>query len=156
MSSPRYRWWGFVRRMIRDYRGLKVEYDDLHQQSLSSAPSGSPGGGDGRTVENIALKQLPADDQKVYDAVSRAVEITKLLPDGDLKLALITMMYWSDRNLTAKSSAPTLHISRRTAERWHGEFVRLTAKCYGFSLRENTSIVKVGVPKPKNCDTMGA
>ena len=145
MSSPRYRWWGFVRRMIRDYRGLKVEHDDLHQQSLSSAPSGSPGGGDGRTVENIALKQLPADDQKVYDAVTRAVEITKLLPDGDLKVALIRFVYWGQGQRRVEDVPLVLPVSRRTAIRWHGDFVRLVGKCYGF---------EVGTYEPKICDTM--
>lgn len=145
MSSPRYRWWGFVRRMIRDYRGLKAEYDDLHQQSLSSAPSGSPGGGDGRTVENIALKQLPVDDQKVYDAVTRAVEITKLLPDGDLKVALIRFVYWGQGQRRVEDVPLVLPVSRRTAIRWHGDFVRLVGKCYGF---------EVGTYEPKICDTM--
>lgn len=145
MSSPRYRWWGFVRRMIRDYWGLKAVYDDLHRQSLSAAPSGSPGGGDGRTVENIALRQLPADDQKVYDAVTRAVEITRLLPDGELKLAMIRFVYWGQGQRRVEDVPLVLPISRRTAIRWHGDFVRLVGKCYGF---------EVGTYEPKNCDTM--
>ena len=155
MSRPRYRWWGFVRRMIRDYRGLKAAYEDLHSQSITADTSGMPkGGGTGRAVEDIALRQLPKDDQEVYDAVSRAVEITELLPDGELKLALIKLMYWSEKTLTAKSAALLLHISKRTAERWHGEFVKLTAKCYGFTLRENAPNMKVGVPEPKKCATI--
>lgn len=145
MSSPQYRWWGFVRRMIRDYKGLKAEYDDLHQQSLSAVPSGNPGGGDSRTVENIALRQLPADDQKVYDAVTRAVEITKLLPDGDLKVALIRFVYWGQGQRRVEDVPLVLPVSRRTAIRWHGDFVRLVGKCYGF---------EVGTYEPKNCDTM--
>lgn len=146
MSSPRYRWWGFVRRMIRDYRGLKSAYEDLHSQSVTPSLSGMPGGGgNGRSVENIALKQLPADDQKVFDAVRRAVEITDLLPDGDLKLALIRYVYWSQKPLHVKDAALKLYISRRTAERWHAEFVRLVAKCYGF---------EVGGSEPKIRDRM--
>ena len=135
MSSPRYRWWGFVRRMIRDYRSLKIEYEDLHSQNVAASISGMPGGGgSGRAVEDIALKQLPADDQKAYDAVSRAVEITQLLPDGELKMALIRYVYWNKRQLTVKGAALQLYISRRTAERWHAEFVRLVGKCYGFEV----------------------
>ena len=142
MSSPRYRWWGFVRRMIRDYRSLKIEYEDLHSQNVTASISGMPGGGGaGRSVENIALKQLAADDQKVYDAVTRAVEITNLLPDGELKLALIRYVYWNKQQHTVKNAALQLYISRRTAERWHAEFVRLVGKCYGF---------EVGGSEPKN------
>lgn len=145
MSCPRYRWWGFVRRMIRDYRGLKADYEDLHSQSVTGGGSGiSGGGGTNRAVENIALKQLPsADDQKVYDAVSRAVEITGLLPDGDRKLDLICYVYWGKNQKRVKDAPLLLPISRRTAERWHAEFVRLVAKCYGF---------EVGTYDPKICD----
>lgn len=135
MSSPHYRWWGFVRRMIRDYRGLKEAYADIHSQNVTASASGMPGGGGcGRAVENIALKQLPVDDQKVYDAVSKAVEITGLLPDGDLKIALIRYVYWGKDQRKVKDALLVLHISRRTAERWHAEFVRLVAKCYGFEV----------------------
>ncbi len=146
MSSPRYRWWGFVRRMIRDYRSLKADYESLHSQNTTAAMTGMPGGGgDGRSVENITLKHLPADDQKAYDAVSRAVEITGLLPDGDVKLALIRHVYWGKRPRTVKDAALQLFVSRRTAERWHAEFVRLVGKCYGF---------EVGGLEPNNRDKL--
>lgn len=146
MSSPRYRWWGFVRRMIRDYRSLKIQYDDLHTQSITAGASGMPrGSGNSSVVENLALRQLPADDQKVYDAVSRAVEITRLLPDGELKLALIRFVYWGQGQRRVEDVPLVLPISHRTAIRWHGDFVRLVGKCYGF---------EVGTYEPKICDTM--
>lgn len=146
MSSPRYRWWGFVRRMIRDYRSLKIQYDDLHTQRITAGASGMPrGSGNSSVVENLALRQLPADDQKVYDAVSRAVEITRLLPDGELKLALIRFVYWGQGQRRVEDVPLVLPISHRTAIRWHGDFVRLVGKCYGF---------EVGTYEPKICDTM--
>lgn len=142
MSSPRYRWWGFARRMIQDYRSLKIQYEDLHSQSITAGTSGMPrGSGNSSVVESLALRQLPKDDQRVYDAVSRAVEITNLLPDGELKLDLIRYVYWNKRQHPVKDAALQLHISRRTAERWHAEFVRLVGKCYGF---------EVGGSEPKN------
>ena len=141
MSKPRYRWWGFVRRMIRDYPGVERDMRDLHSQSITANMSGMPrGGGAGRTIEAVALSQLPQDDQKLYEAVSQAIEITSLRPGGGDRLRLIEMMYWSKKNLTAKDAALKLFVSKRTAERWHGDFVRLVGKCYGF---------EVGVQKPK-------
>lgn len=132
--------------MIRDYKSLKAEYEDLHIQNVSADTSGMPkGGGNGRMVENLALRQLPADDQKVYDAVNRAVEITQLLPDGDLKIALIRFVYWGQGHRRVEDAPLVLPISRRTAIRWHGDFVRLVGKCYGF---------EVGTYEPKICDTM--
>lgn len=141
MSKPRYRWWGFARRMIRDYPGLSNAWDDIHSQSLTAAVSGMPkGGGDGRTVEDIALRQLPPDDQKAYDAVTKAIEITSRRADGIERLDLIEMMYWSEKNITAKAAACHLNISEPTAKLWHGDFVRLVGACYGF---------KVYTPEPK-------
>ncbi len=133
MSKPRYRWWGFARRMIRDYPSLRYNLNLLHEQKITADISGIPGGsGTNRTVETLALLQLPEDDQKVYDAVTKAVELISLRPDGASKLNLITIMYWSGKPTTAKAVAPRLHISEATAKRWHGEFVRLVGKCYGF------------------------
>lgn len=141
MSKPRYRWWGFVRNMIRDYPALKEELDDLHSQSMAADYSGMPkGGGAGRTVENIALRQLPPDDQKDYDAVTRAIEITKLRPDGEERLAMIRYIYWCQKEHTVKDSAMQVSVSERTAKRWHSDFVRLVGKCHGF---------KVGTQEPK-------
>lgn len=146
MSRPRYRWWGFARRMIRDYRGLKAAYDDLHSQSIVADTSGMPkGGGNNRTVDAIAMRQLPEDDQKAYDAVSRAIEMTSLMPEGKARLDLIQYVYWYKKQHTVKDAALRVYVSRRTAERWHASFVRLVGECYGF---------KVGGLEPKECDNV--
>ena len=90
MSKSRYRWWGFVRNMIRDYPVLKEAWNDLHSQSMTANYSGMPkGGGAGRMVESVALRQLPPDDQKDYDAVTEAIELIKLRADGEDRIALI-------------------------------------------------------------------
>ena len=135
MSKPRYRWWGFARRMIRDYPGLKKDWEDIHSQSITPNLSGMPGGGGAkRTVESIALRQLPPDDQKVYDAVSRAIAITELRQDGKQRLALIEYVYWQKKSKLIKDAALLLFISKRTAERWHSDFVKLVGMCYGFEI----------------------
>lgn len=133
MSKPRYRWWGFARKMIRDYPDLRHALDDLHEQKIVANISGMPrGSGNGRTVESLALRQLEEDDQKVYDAVTGAITSTRIRPDGAERIKLITLMYWVQRPMTAKAAAPLLHIGEATAKRWHGDFVRLVGRCYGF------------------------
>lgn len=135
MSKPRYRWWGFARNMIRDYPGLKLAHANLHRQNMVADNSGMPkGGGGGRTVESIAMRQLLPDDQKVFDAVTKAVEITELRPDGKERVELIRLMYWVQRPMTAMSASMLLHIADVTAKRWHGDFVRLVGKCYGYDV----------------------
>lgn len=133
MSRPRERWWGFARRMIRDYPALQQDWEDIHEQNITADISGMPrGGGAGRTAENVALQQLPEDDQKAYDAVTKAVAATKLRPNGQDRLALIAKMYWDKKPMTAKSAALHISVAEVTAKRWHGDFVRLVGRCYGF------------------------
>ena len=148
MSKPRYRWWGFVCRMIRDYPGLKQELEDLHSQSITANTSGMPGGGgDARTVEAIAMRTLPQDDQKVYDAVTRAIEITAIRASGKERIDMIRYLYWGRNAHRIKDAAVHCHVSIPTAKRWHGDFVRTVGMCYGFSLKDDT-------PEPKKCDMM--
>ena len=141
MSSPKFRWWAFVKAMIRDYPNLERSWREIHATNVTAGFSAMPrGGGASRTVENIALRQMPPDDQKVYDAVSRAIELTRLLPEGKRRLDMIELVYWGSKPMPLKSAALHLFISERTAKRWHGTFVRCVATCYGF---------QVGTPEPK-------
>ena len=135
MSTTRYRWWGFACRMIRDYPTLKQELEDLRKQTTTAGDTGIGGGnGDKRTVERIALRQLPKDDQDAYEAVSKAIELTMLRKDGEERVELIRRMYWQKRKMTIKAVIVGLYISDRTAKRWHGTFVKLVGKCYGFEV----------------------
>lgn len=145
MSKPRKRWWGFVRRMIRDYPGLKNALTDLRQQTVTASLSGMPGGGgSGRSTETAALRRLPdPDDQAAYDAVAKAVELTELKPGGQEKIELIRLMYWARCPKTLTAAADELYISSRTARRWHAQFVRTVAMCHGL-----TPPAKVGPPEP--------
>lgn len=137
MSKPRYRWWGFVRKMIRDYPDLKKAWNDLHSQSMTADLSGMPrGGGAGRTVEAIALRQLPPDDQKVYDAVTKAIEITKLHPGGEICLDMIDYVYWKEKEHTIEDAVLHVPMEYDTAKDWHGAFVRLVGACYGFDVKK--------------------
>lgn len=133
MSKPRYRWWSFARAMIRDYPKLSRDMAEIHQQNISANISGMPkGGGGGRTVEQIALRQLSPDDQAAYDAVTRAKTLTATHKDGREHLHLIELMYWKKETMTAKAASVVMNISYETAKRWHGAFVRLVGRCYGF------------------------
>lgn len=116
MSKPRERWWGYARRIIRDYPALKRAHADLYAQSV------------------VGLRQLPEDDQKDFDAVSRAIEETELMADGRRHIDLISLVYWSKRKLLLKDAATKLHISEQTAKLWHRDFVRLVGKHRGFKV----------------------
>ena len=135
MSKPRYIWWGMVRHMIRWYPELHKDLNDLHQQNTTAQLSGMPGGGgSGRSLENIALKQLPRNQQQIHDAVHTVAERYRHSRDGKERLQLIRLMYWTIKPMPMASAALQLHISEPTAKRWHGAFVRAVAKAYGFQV----------------------
>lgn len=135
LSTAKFRWWGFARSMIRDYPSLKAQLRDLHEHSITAGDSGTGGGGGvSRKTEQIALRTLPADDQKVFDAVNRAIELTTLQTEGEQRMKLIALMYWVSSPMSLAAAAYRIHISEPTAKRWHGAFVRLVGKCFGFEV----------------------
>lgn len=131
MSKPRYRWWGYIRNVIRAYPELKKEYDALHQQSVTANLSGMPGSGSvSRGTENIATRELPRTKQQEYDAVRQAIELTHRMPNGKFRLCIIDLVYWK-RTHTVEGAAIKVGYSTDRGKQIHGEFVRLVAKCYG-------------------------
>jgi len=131
MSSPRYDWWPYVKGMIRRYPQLKEEYAALHSQSVTANYNGMPrGGSGGRVIETLAIRELPSNRQREYEAVRRAIQITERYPNGQQRLAVIRMILW-DRQYTLEGAALQIPCSWRTAAQWHGEFIRLVATCYG-------------------------
>ena len=131
MSRPRYDWWPYVKGMIRRYPALREEYADLHSQNMTANYSGMPrGGGGGRSVETIAVRELPSTRQREYEAVRRAIEITERYRNGRDRLKVIRLVLW-DKSHTVEGAAVQIPCSSATAWRWHAEFIRLTASNFG-------------------------
>lgn len=131
MSKPRYKWWGYIKNVIRSYPALKREYEDLHEQSMAVNMSGMPRGGCvSRGTEDIAVRELPYTKQREYEAVRRAVETVKRCPTANDRLSLVDMVFWK-RSHTLSGAAYKLNLSYTTAQRYHGEFVVAVAQFYG-------------------------
>lgn len=131
MSKPRYDWWPYVKGMIRRYPLLRQEYADLHNASLVADYSGMPrGGGGGRALESLAIRELPSTQQREYEAVRQAVETTAQYRNGQERLKVVRLVLW-DRSHTLEGAALAVPCSWRTAAGWHGEFIRLVASNYG-------------------------
>ena len=131
MSKPRYRWWGYIKNVIRAYPGLKKEYEDLHQQSVTANMSGMPGGGEvSRGTEDIAIRELPYTKQREYEAVRRAVERTKCLRNGKERLDIINLMYWKNSHTLAGAGLQVGYGYDR-ARQIHQEFVVTVATNLG-------------------------
>ncbi len=132
MSKPRYHWWSYAKAMIRLYPELKREYDAIHTPQTTHSIENVCGGRGciSRSTEICALRQLPPARQREYDAVSKAIELTKKRQNGDSRLTLIDMVYWKCSTNIA-GAALRLFVDERTAKRYHGDFVRLVGFCYG-------------------------
>ncbi len=136
MSKPRYNWWPYVLNMIRDYPFRKRDYDALHQQQVTAKTSGLPGGGGAsRTLENIVLRQLPAAEQREYDAVHKAITMTKMLHSGDIRLKVVRHTLITGRYNIA-GAAMQLGISEKCAKTYRWEFIMTVGYTYGFLTKE--------------------
>jgi len=131
MSRPRYDWWPYVKGMIRRYPALKEQYADLHSQSVTASYSGMPhGSGVGRPVEALAIRELPTNSQREYEAVRRAIGTTERYPNGRQRLAIVKMVLW-DKQYTLEGAALQIPCCISKAKMWHSEFIRLVASEYG-------------------------
>lgn len=133
MSKPRYGWWSYAKYMIRQYPSLKAEYQERQKQKVTREVESIYVGSVGtRVTENAALRQLPPAKQAEYDAVTKAIEKTKLLRTGEERLALIDMVFWRNSH-TLDGAAYKLYLSYVTACRYHRDFIRLVGFCRGLA-----------------------
>lgn len=132
MSKPRYNWWGYAKAIVRSYPELKAEEEDLHQQKMTPTYDGMPKGtGDGRGLENNALRELPLCKQRELDAVRHALAITRNMPCGQARLRMIDLVYWQ-RSHTLDGAAYTIHVHPQTAKNWNGLFIREVGRAMGW------------------------
>lgn len=134
MSKPKEDWWSNAVRMVANYPRRKAEYEELHAQSLVAEMSGMPSGnGISRTTENIALRQMAPLKQQEYDAVKKAIEITKQMPNGDKRMELITEMYWKGKRKYIKNVIYRIGVGEATGKRWHARFIQLVGRFVGYT-----------------------
>lgn len=123
---------GFVRWMVRAFPARAQALGDLHAMKMTARYSMEPGGGGPeRTTEAVAIRQLPEDEQKEYDAVRTALERMAARSDAKDRLRLIRMVYW-DRSCGLYAAARKVGISEATAKRWNGSFLRDVGWNYGW------------------------
>lgn len=130
MSKPRYNWWPYALNMIRDYPSRKMEFDALHEQKITANTSGIPGGGGSyRTVEQIALRQLPQSEQEEFDAVDKALNRVRMMPDAVDRLKVIQLTLF--QNYRIFEAERKLNLSARTIRRYRYQFIALVGWMHG-------------------------
>lgn len=73
-------------------------------------------------VSGVALREK--------EAVRAAVEATEQLDSGADRLLVVDLVFWS-RTHTLEGAAMQVHVSERTARRWHTDFIILVGKYRG-------------------------
>ena len=110
MSRPRYRWWSYVKAVIRSYPQLMAAY-------AAEFPD---------DVNDIVVKDLQCTEQREYIAVRQAVNETSTVANGEDRMRLISLVFWNEA-YTLEGAAMRIPCSSATAWRWHREFIRLVA-----------------------------
>lgn len=118
-------WRKNTRAVIRAYPELRRRERELHDMPVTPRYSAEPGGGEAsRTTENAAIRTLPPGDQRALDAVSAAIQTTMRYRNGNLRVRIIDLVYWR-RSHTLEGAALAVHVSLKTAQGWHSDFVEL-------------------------------
>ena len=93
--------------------------------SVTPSLSGMPmGGGERRSTEDAALRQLPPEDQRRLDAVAQALAISEHLTSGLSRVKLIELVYFR-RSHTVEGAALQIPCSVQTAKIWNSDFLLL-------------------------------
>ena len=118
--------------MIRTYPSLRKDVGNLRTQSLAIDYSGMPrGGGAGRAVEALAIRELPSCKQREYEAVCAAIRDTERMENGRDRLKVVDWVHWK-QSLTISGAALKVPCSYKTAQRWQADFVKRVAAYLGF------------------------
>lgn len=131
MSKTKYKWWGYIKSVIRAYPDLRKEYEDLHEQSVTANMSGMPGGGGvSRGTEDIAIRQLPKPLQEEMEAVQNAIMVTKRMKTRKERMKLIDLEFWKQSH-TLDGAAYATHICYDTAKDYRSDFIKTVAYFMG-------------------------
>lgn len=156
MSKPRYNWWSFALAIIRDYPMRCSQLKNLRQAGTAQEKNGTPtGAGPSRATENIALRQLPPQEQREYEAVHKALRRTAAMKAGKVRQEIIKLTMW--KGYTIAGAALMVHETDYTVRRYRWQFVMLVGHMYGFLTEEEYIAAvkrdavggKIGIPEPK-------
>lgn len=145
LSKPKYKWWGYVRWMVREYPRYRELLSDIKEVNVSPVLSHEPRRKNIITdpTSRAALLSLPPTAQKEYDAVEKA------LNDADERvIKMIDLVYWKKTH-TVIGAGKTVFLEEAQAKRLHKEFIYSIARNYGLLSPEKEKIKKHDTAEPK-------
>lgn len=129
MVSVKPSWWTYVKHIVKEYPCLCGEMEELKQTSVTiSYGARTRNGKIFRPVEEAALREMAPNKQKKYEAVTKAIELTKrCYPlNGSDRLRIIELVYFG-KNYSITKAAMAIPCHMNTASRWQSDFLRLVA-----------------------------
>ncbi|MBO5569222.1 MAG: hypothetical protein J5916_07375 [Oscillospiraceae bacterium] len=131
MSKPREPWWPYVKNVLRMYPQLKRDLEAIRSQSVTTHYNAAGGSsGPGRSTEQAAMRELPPQRMKEYEAVRKAIRDTGHKQDGRLRNDIIRLVYFKKR-YSLSGAAWACHVSYGTAKNWQQEFMHQVAYYLG-------------------------
>lgn len=140
-------WWNYVKKIIREYPALKKRIETPLEPRISGSSGtryvtigpggkiedcisyeGRPSGLASSPVERCVIHDLPAHDQRKFDAVDNALRRTRDRHPHDYRprLAIIELAYFKGTH-TIAGAAMQVGCHVNTAGKWQAEFIRMVA-----------------------------
>ena len=130
MSKPRYKWWSYVKWMIRLYPERMAELRRRQEASVTANYNAMPGGSEAsRTTEELGMASLGKTVDREVEAVRRAIEETGYMKTGELRLKIIELVYWR-RSHTLRGACDAVYLSYDTGKTYQGDFIRCVARYF--------------------------
>lgn len=107
---------------IRAYPKLKAAYGELKRK---------PGGRRDPTTD-AALRELPPEEQRQYEAVRRAIGRTGQLDHGAERLMVVRLHYFNDL-IPLEDVAEKMSLTLPTVERYREDFIRCVEELLNIS-----------------------
>ena len=134
MSKTKYLWWGYVKNCVRTYPRWCEELDGQQawfQERKSVKAERPQRPTEYKALDHIIYAGFQGQKKVEFDGVRLALEETLKLDDGLERYAVLDLVFWNRNRKTLLGASIHCHVSKRTAERWHNEFLRLVAAHMG-------------------------
>lgn len=145
MSRPRYRWWPYVKNVIRTYPELrKTLTEPVCTPMTARYGPQTPQNGLGRALESAVTKKLSSRDVAEFEAVEAAIRETAKMENGEARLEIIDLVYWK-RSHTLAGAGMQVGYSYEWAKRAQRRFALSVAENLGLEEKSNPKSQKAGV-----------
>ena len=127
MGKPLPTWWADVKAAIRRYPEMdKAVKADVPTAQIAQYGHVTRKNGAGRPVESYAIKNQSHNSLTEYDAIKRAIRDTASRGNGESRLAVVNLVFWSG-NMSVPEAGEAVGYSEKQASRFISDFVYLTA-----------------------------